>query len=100
MSVIDSCHLIERLFFESSKTGLISTSFGIIFSVFQVICLFIVILKMTGRDDSLKSPTCVDLVQRCPRLVSLALRGFKLHDYKVRILIKVFSGSQQFQGTL
>ncbi|XP_022150255.1 F-box protein SKIP17-like [Momordica charantia] len=61
MSVIDSCQLIERLFFESSKTG---------------------------RDDSLKSPTCVDLVQNCPRLVSLALRGFKLHDYKVRILIK------------
>lgn len=61
MSVIENCQLIERLFFESSKTG---------------------------RDDSLKSPTCVDLVHKCPRLVSLALRGFKLHDYKVRILIK------------
>ncbi|XP_031744887.1 F-box protein At4g02733 isoform X3 [Cucumis sativus] len=61
MSVIENCPLIERLFFESSKTG---------------------------RDDSLKSPTCVDLVQKCPRLVSLALRGFKLHDYKVRILVK------------
>ncbi|XP_022954019.1 F-box protein SKIP17-like isoform X1 [Cucurbita moschata] len=60
-SVIENCQFIERLFFESSKTG---------------------------RDDSLKSPTCVDLVQKCPRLVSLALRGFKLHDYKVRILLK------------
>uniref|UniRef100_A0A9I9DBC0 F-box protein n=1 Tax=Cucumis melo TaxID=3656 RepID=A0A9I9DBC0_CUCME len=64
MSVIEDCPLIERLFFESSKTG---------------------------RDDSLKSSTCVDLVQKCPRLVSLALGGFKLHDYKVRILVKVFS---------
>ncbi|GLT52755.1 hypothetical protein SLA2020_260770 [Shorea laevis] len=60
-SVSTSCHLIERLFFESSKTG---------------------------RDDSLKSPTCVDLVNNCPKLTSLSLRGFKLHDYKVRILVK------------
>ncbi|KAJ9696184.1 hypothetical protein PVL29_008433 [Vitis rotundifolia] len=63
MSVSTNCHLIERLFFESSKTG---------------------------RDDSLKSPTCVDLVNNCPNLTSLALRGFKLHDYKVRILVKGF----------
>ncbi|KAH0978397.1 hypothetical protein GBA52_028116 [Prunus armeniaca] len=60
-SVSANCHLIERLFFESSKTG---------------------------RDDSLKSPTCVDLMTDCPHLTSLALRGFKLHDYKVRILLK------------
>ncbi|GLU07552.1 hypothetical protein SLE2022_245070 [Rubroshorea leprosula] len=60
-SVSTSCHLIERLFFESSKTG---------------------------RDDSLKSPTCVDLVNNCPKLTSLSLRGFKLQDYKVRILVK------------
>lgn len=63
MSVSANCHLIERLFFESSKTG---------------------------RDDSLKSPTCIDLVNNCPHLTSLALRGFKLHDYKVRILVKGF----------
>ncbi|XVE73119.1 hypothetical protein DITRI_Ditri11bG0092100 [Diplodiscus trichospermus] len=63
MSVSTNCHLIERLFFESSKTG---------------------------RDDSLKSPTCVDLVNNCPNLSSLSLRGFKLHDYKVRILVKGF----------
>ncbi|KAH7517225.1 hypothetical protein FEM48_Zijuj09G0040400 [Ziziphus jujuba var. spinosa] len=63
MSVSANCHLIERLFFESSKTG---------------------------RDDSLKSPTCVDFVNNCPHLTSLALRGFKLHDYKVRILVKGF----------
>ncbi|XWS46833.1 hypothetical protein CRYUN_Cryun14cG0102200 [Craigia yunnanensis] len=63
MSVSSNCHLIERLFFESSKTG---------------------------RDDSLKSPTCVDLVNNCPNLSSLSLRGFKLHDYKVRILVKGF----------
>ncbi|XP_062085687.1 F-box protein SKIP17-like isoform X2 [Humulus lupulus] len=63
MSVSANCHLIERLFFESSKTG---------------------------RDDSLKSPTCVDFVNNCPNLTSLALRGFKLHDYKVRILVKGF----------
>lgn len=63
MSVSANCHLIERLFFESSKTG---------------------------RDDSLKSPTCVDLVNNCPHLTSLALRGFKLHDYKVRLLVKGF----------
>ncbi|KAF4348260.1 hypothetical protein G4B88_002661 [Cannabis sativa] len=63
MSVSANCHLIERLFFESSKTG---------------------------RDDSLKSPTCVEFVNNCPNLNSLALRGFKLHDYKVRILVKGF----------
>ncbi|KAM7495982.1 hypothetical protein LguiA_020396 [Lonicera macranthoides] len=62
-SVSKHCHLIERLFFESSKTG---------------------------RDDSLKLPTCSDLVNNCPHLTSLALRGFKLHDYKARVLVKVF----------
>ncbi|XP_050237309.1 F-box protein SKIP17-like isoform X2 [Mercurialis annua] len=63
VSVSTSCPLIERLYFESSKTG---------------------------RDESLKSPTCVDLVNNCPNLTSLALRGFKLHDCKVRILVKGF----------
>ncbi|XP_051141884.1 F-box protein At4g02760-like [Andrographis paniculata] len=60
-SVSRSCPLIERLFFESSKTG---------------------------RDDSLKLPTCNDLVSNCPHISSLALRGFKLHDIKVRVLVK------------
>ncbi|KAM7255791.1 hypothetical protein ACFE04_011532 [Oxalis oulophora] len=63
MSVSANCHLVERLFFESSKTG---------------------------RDDSLKSPTCIDFVNNCPHLTSLSLRGFKLHDCKVRILVKGF----------
>ncbi|KAI4349502.1 hypothetical protein L6164_010085 [Bauhinia variegata] len=63
LSVSTNCHLIERLFFESSKTG---------------------------RDDSLKIPTCKDLVNNCPHLTSLSLRGFKLHDCKVRILVKGF----------
>ncbi|XP_009788784.1 F-box protein SKIP17-like isoform X2 [Nicotiana sylvestris] len=62
-SISKFCPLIERLFFESSKTG---------------------------RDDSLKLPTCSDLVSNCPHLSSLALRGFKLHDYKARILAKGF----------
>ncbi|KAL7198776.1 hypothetical protein ACSBR2_021139 [Camellia fascicularis] len=62
-SVSKHCHSIERLFFESSKTG---------------------------RDDSLKFPTCSDLVNNCPHLTSLALRGFKLQDYKVRVLVKGF----------
>ncbi|GAB2297471.1 hypothetical protein Dimus_031574 [Dionaea muscipula] len=62
-SVSSSCHLLQRLFFESSKAG---------------------------RDDSLKSPTCVNFVNNCPQLTSLALRGFKLHDFKVRILVKGF----------
>ncbi|KAL0389497.1 UNVERIFIED_CONTAM: F-box protein [Sesamum calycinum] len=43
-----------------------------------------------GRDDSLKLPTCNDLVTNCPNLSSLALRGFKLHDVKVRVLVKGF----------
>ncbi|XP_077213650.1 F-box protein At4g02760-like isoform X2 [Tasmannia lanceolata] len=60
-SVSTNCHFIERLSFESSKTG---------------------------RDDSLKSPTCIDLVNGCPNLTSLALRGFKLQDHKVRVLVK------------
>ncbi|KAL2323542.1 hypothetical protein Fmac_027921 [Flemingia macrophylla] len=63
MSVSAKCHLIERLFFESSKTG---------------------------RDDSLKTQTCEELVNNCPHLTSLSLRGFKLHDYKVRVLVKGF----------
>ncbi|KAF9607622.1 hypothetical protein IFM89_037550 [Coptis chinensis] len=62
-SVSKNCRLLERLFFESSRTG---------------------------RDDSLKSPTCVDLVNGCPNMTSLALRGFKLQDYKARILLKGF----------
>lgn len=62
MSVSANCHLIERLFFESSRTG---------------------------RDDSLKTQTCSELVNNCPHLTSLSLRGFKLHDCKVRILVKV-----------
>lgn len=60
-TVSTHCHSIERLFFESSDTG---------------------------RDDSLKSPTCINLVNGCPNLTTLALRGFKLHDHKVRILVK------------
>ncbi|WVZ06052.1 hypothetical protein V8G54_019398 [Vigna mungo] len=63
MSVSANCHLIERLFFESSKTG---------------------------RDDSLKAQTCFELVNNCPHLTSLSLRGFKLHDCKVRVLVKGF----------
>ncbi|XP_039052364.1 F-box protein SKIP17-like isoform X1 [Hibiscus syriacus] len=63
MSVSSNCHFIERLFFESSKTG---------------------------GDESLKSPTCFELVNNCPNLSSLSLRGFKLHDCKVRILVKGF----------
>ncbi|CAJ2633126.1 F-box protein At4g02760-like isoform X3 [Trifolium pratense] len=63
MSVSANCHLIERLFFESSRTG---------------------------RDDSLKAQTCSELVNNCPNLTSLSLRGFKLHDCKVRILVKGF----------
>lgn len=62
-SVSKHCPLLERLSFESSKTG---------------------------RDDSLKFPTCNDLVHNCPDLTSLALRGFKLHDYKARMLVKGF----------
>ncbi|XP_068647392.1 F-box protein At4g02733-like isoform X2 [Aristolochia californica] len=54
-AVSTNCHLIERLFFESSKTG---------------------------RDDTLKPLTCTDLVNGCPKLTSLALRGFKLQDSK------------------
>ncbi|RWV89037.1 hypothetical protein GW17_00048841 [Ensete ventricosum] len=56
-----NCHTIERLFFESSDTG---------------------------RDYGLNTPTCTGLVNGCPNLMSLALRGFKLHDHKVSILIK------------
>ncbi|XP_057438657.1 F-box protein At4g02733 isoform X1 [Lotus japonicus] len=63
MSVSANCHLIERLCFESSKAG---------------------------RDDSLKAQTCSELVNNCPHLASLSLRGFKLHDCKVRILVKGF----------
>lgn len=36
----------------------------------------------------MKSSTCVDLVNGCPGIMSLTLRGFKLNDHKIRILIK------------
>ncbi|XP_057484287.1 F-box protein At4g02760-like isoform X2 [Actinidia eriantha] len=62
-SVSKHCHLIGRLHFESSKTG---------------------------RDDSLKVQTCTDLVNNCPHLIYLALRGFKLNDCKIRVLVKGF----------
>ncbi|XP_042446016.1 F-box protein At4g02760-like [Zingiber officinale] len=58
-----NCHHLERLIFESSDSG---------------------------RDDSLNSSTCIEMVNGCPNLMSLALRGFKLHDHKIRILIKGF----------
>ncbi|XP_075507625.1 F-box protein At4g02733-like [Primulina tabacum] len=62
-SVSRSCPLLERLFFESSKTG---------------------------RDDSLKLPTCHDLVTHCPYISTLGLRGFKLQDTKLRVFLKGF----------
>ncbi|XP_020099423.1 F-box protein SKIP17-like isoform X2 [Ananas comosus] len=58
------CCLIERLFIESSDIG---------------------------RDDGLKSSTCSDLVKGCPNISSLSLRGFKLHDHKVSILVKILN---------
>ncbi|TKY52630.1 F-box protein [Spatholobus suberectus] len=64
MSVSANCHLIERLFLS--------------------------LLKQVSRDDSLKTQTCEELVNNCPHLASLSLRGFKLHDYKVRVLVKGF----------
>ncbi|XP_020211194.1 F-box protein At4g02760 isoform X1 [Cajanus cajan] len=70
MSVSANCHLIERLFFESSKT--------------------VIPFWLSGRDDSLKAQTCFELVSSCPHLTSLSLRGFKLHDCKVRVLVKGF----------
>ncbi|KAG9142749.1 hypothetical protein Leryth_005502 [Lithospermum erythrorhizon] len=62
-SVSKCCPLLEHLYFESSKTG---------------------------RDDILRPPTCTDLVKNCPRVCSLALRGFKLHDLAARALVKGF----------
>ncbi|MED6106808.1 hypothetical protein PIB30_007834 [Stylosanthes scabra] len=62
-SVSANCHLIERFAFATSKIG---------------------------RDESLKIQTCTDLVTSCPHVTSLSLRGTRLHDYKVRILIKGF----------
>ncbi|KAJ0946358.1 putative leucine-rich repeat domain superfamily, F-box-like domain superfamily [Helianthus annuus] len=60
-SISRNCPLIERLVFESSKTG---------------------------RDDGLKFPTCNEFVHNCPNITTLALKGFKLHDYKARMLVK------------
>ncbi|XP_031489064.1 F-box protein At4g02760-like isoform X2 [Nymphaea colorata] len=62
-SLSSFCPCLEHLFFESS---------GI------------------GGDESLKSSTCFDIVNGCPLLSSLTLRGFKLNDHKVQILLKGF----------
>ncbi|KAJ6832444.1 F-box protein-like isoform X1 [Iris pallida] len=61
VAVSTNCHSIERLIIESSDAG---------------------------RDNSLSSATCVDLVNGCPRINSLGLRGFKVHDHKARSLVK------------
>ncbi|KAL4198436.1 hypothetical protein AMTRI_Chr03g45890 [Amborella trichopoda] len=58
-----SCRGLERLVIESAKSG---------------------------RDESLKSATCAELVNGCPLISSLAIRAFKLSDQKVRILCKGF----------
>lgn len=87
-SVSKYCPLIENLFFESSKTGKFypTCSFPTVLSKVPLLMLLFLCL---GRDDSLKLPTCSDLVNNCPNLSSLSLRGFKLHDYKARVLVKV-----------
>uniref|UniRef100_A0A7N0SYE0 F-box domain-containing protein n=1 Tax=Kalanchoe fedtschenkoi TaxID=63787 RepID=A0A7N0SYE0_KALFE len=69
VSVASSCSMIQRLYFDSS---------------------------IAGRDDNLTAPICVDFVSNCPFLTSLSLRGCKLHDNKVRILIKGFHRLRHF----
>ncbi|MFS8015313.1 putative Longin-like domain superfamily, AP complex, mu/sigma subunit protein [Helianthus anomalus] len=59
-----------------------------------------------GRDDGLKHPTCYEFMHSCPNITTLALKGFKLHDYKARMLVKGlrklkivdFSTSYSFTG--
>ncbi|KAK1437278.1 hypothetical protein QVD17_03068 [Tagetes erecta] len=78
-SVSKHCPLMERLVFESSKTG---------------------------RDDCWKTPACNEFVRNCPNITTLALKGFKLQDYKVHMLLKGlcklkhvdFSNSFSFTG--
>lgn len=86
-SVSTHCHLIERLFFESSKTGHCFLMYFFLSHAHRNCSLLS--LSYPGRDDSLKLPTCHDLVNNCSHLTSLTLRGFKLHDYKARVLVKV-----------
>ncbi|KAL1351510.1 hypothetical protein HN51_015430 [Arachis hypogaea] len=62
-SVSANCHLIERFAFAASTTG---------------------------RNEILNIQTCSHLVAGCPHLTSLSLRGIRIHDYKVRILVKGF----------
>ncbi|WOG94850.1 hypothetical protein DCAR_0314147 [Daucus carota subsp. sativus] len=63
-SVSQYCHMLERLYFESSNRGL---------------------------DDNLHiSPTCNALVQNCPRINSFSLKGFMLADSKILCLVKGF----------
>ncbi|KAL1312206.1 hypothetical protein AAHE18_16G020800 [Arachis hypogaea] len=62
-SVSANCHLIERFAFAASTTG---------------------------RNKILNIQTCSHLVAGCPHLTSLSLRGIRIHDYKVRILVKGF----------
>ena len=80
MSVSANCHLIKRLFFESSKTCIIAfNKILVMVSKLILIHMFLGINSnshvsgLIGRDDSLKSPTCADLVNKCPHLTSLTL---------------------------
>ncbi|KAL7618329.1 hypothetical protein Lser_V15G00751 [Lactuca serriola] len=40
------------------------------------------------REDGLKFPTYNEFVLNCPNITTLALKGFKLHDYKTHMLVK------------
>ncbi|KAG5055300.1 hypothetical protein JHK85_007810 [Glycine max] len=56
----------------------------------EIVGLLGILSAVSCRDDSLKAQTCFELVNNCPHLTSLSLRGFKLHDCKVRVLVKGF----------
>ncbi|KAL8092688.1 hypothetical protein AgCh_034805 [Apium graveolens] len=70
-SVSQHCHILERLYIESPKTGR-DDSLNV------------------GRYDSLQISTCLALVQNCPRIISFALRGFELQDHIILCLVKGF----------
>lgn len=70
-SVSQHCHILERLYIESPKTGR-DDSLNV------------------HRYDSLQISTCLALVQNCPRIISFALRGFELQDHIILCLVKGF----------
>ncbi|CAI9284922.1 unnamed protein product [Lactuca saligna] len=73
---------------DSSSTTLIECNMGSVEAAAKVLNAKHFPVYVAGRDDGLKFPTCNEFVLNYPNITTLALKGFKLHDYKAHMLVK------------